>query len=303
MGPLTESEQHQLQGLRQMQPVILLGMHRSGTSLMARLLRDVGIHMGSWLSRDAEAVFFQRLNRRIYGAVHVKWGYVDPLVEAMGSEQFIELHTNAILKAFLKDRYILRRDVGIAQFFGREVWDALCRGEDITWGWKDPRTTLTFPIWARIFPQARWVHVVRNGIDVAISTHRRSKKQQRKLRNRFFRIDYCPITLDFGYCFRLWETYVSFVLDHKYLIPPDQYYEMRYEDLLAEPQVQLRRLLAFLDYRVEDEVLLAACERINRSRLDNSAYAAEYSHEIPSLVVSSLMQQLDYGYNMGSTTK
>lgn len=303
MGPLSESEQHQLRGLRQMQPVILLGMHRSGTSLMARLLRDVGIHMGTWLSRDAEAVFFQRLNRRIYGAVDSKWGYVDSLVEAMGSEQFIERHTNAVLRAFLKDRHILRRDIGIVQFFGREVWEAMGRGEDIAWGWKDPRTTLAIPIWVRVFPQARWLHIVRNGIDVAISTHRRSKKQQRKLRNRIFRIDYSPITLDFGYCFRLWETYVSFVLDHKHLIPPDQYFEMRYEDLLAEPQMQMRQVLDFLDYPAEDERVRAACERINRSRLDNSAYAADYAGEIPSLASSPLMQQLGYGYQVDSVAE
>ena len=52
--------------LRQSQPLIILGMHRSGTSLAVRLLTAVGIHMGSHLSRDAEAIFFQKLNRRIF---------------------------------------------------------------------------------------------------------------------------------------------------------------------------------------------------------------------------------------------
>lgn len=295
MNPSPKSQESQL---RQMQPVILLGMHRSGTSLMARLLRDLGIHMGRWLSRDAEAVFFQRLNRRIFADVGVKWGYVDPLVQAMGSAEFVERQTNVMRRALFPDRHFLGRNVGIASFFGRDLWEAVCQDNSLLWGWKDPRTTITFPVWIRIFPRARCVHTIRNGIDVAISTHRRSRKQQRKLRNRLFPIDYSPITLDFGYCFRLWETYVSFVLDRKRLIPSDQYFELRYEDLLAEPQGQLRRLLDFLDYSVKDDVLLAACERIDQSRLDNSAYAVSYRDEIQTLASRPLMQRLGYTYNI-----
>jgi hypothetical protein len=298
MSHLSERQNHQLQQLEQMQPVVLLGMHRSGTSLTARILRDVGIHMGRWLSRDAESVFFQRLNRRVLGAVGAKWGYVDPLVEAMSCEEFVEQQTNTLRLALLQDRQFISRDVGIVRYFGRDLWRAVCRDHTIPWGWKDPRTTIVFPVWSRVFPRARWVHVLRNGVDVAISTHRRSKKQQRKLRNRFIRIDFSPITLDFGYCFRLWETYISFVMDHRHLVPPGNFYEMRFEDLLAEPQEELRRLMDFLKHPVQDDVLLVASEQINRSRLNNSAFAFSYSNEIPSLAASPLMQRLGYDYDL-----
>lgn len=280
-----------------MQPLILLGMHRSGTSLMVRLLRDVGVHMGHRLSRDAEDIFFQKLNRRIYNAVDVRWGYVAPLIEAMRTPRFVEQQTELMRRALFSPKHRWAPEPHIVRFFGAPLWELFRQGEVFPWGWKDPRTTLTFPIWLRIFPRARVVHIVRNGIDVAISTHRRSQKQQRRLRNRVLRFDYCPITLDFEYCFNLWEQHVSFILEQRQLIPEGQYLEMRYEDLLVAPAGQLRRIASFIDHQVPERFLRAACERVDQSRLDNSRYAAPYQAEIPSLAASKLMEQLGYEYD------
>ena len=104
-------------------------------------------------------------------------------------------------------------------------------------------------------------------------------------------------TLAFAYSFRLWETYVSSILEHKNQIPPDQYLEMRYEDLLATPERELRRVTDFAGHSVGKDVLAAACQRIDRSRLDNSAFAADYRELIPALSASPLLMQLGYNHN------
>ncbi|MFW5940644.1 MAG: sulfotransferase [Chloroflexota bacterium] len=282
--------------ITEMQPLILLGMHRSGTSLMVRLLADVGVHMGRRLSRDAEDIFFQKLNRRIYGALGVRWGYVAPLLEAMRNPRFVDRQTERMRRALFSSRRPWSAAPGIVDFFGATLWQRVQEGEPLPWGWKDPRTSLTFPIWLQIFPRARVVHVLRNGIDVAISTHRRSQKQQARFWTRTLKLDYCPITLDFQYCFQLWEEHVSFVLEHRRLIPDEQYLEVRYEELLAAPVAELDRITSFIGYPLPEPVLRAACQRVDQTRLDNSRYAAPYLEEISSLASSSLMQQLGYEY-------
>lgn len=282
---------------RDMQPLVLLGMHRSGTSLTVRLLADLGFHMGSWLSRDAEAVHFQRLNRRIFGAAGSRWAEVDGLLEQMGSADFVQRQAEATWRALSYVRPLAGGSV-LRRFFGPETWRRLQQGEAVPWGWKDPRTTLTFPIWLEILPRARWVHIVRNGVDVAISIHRRSLVQRRKLRNRLFPIDFSPVTLDFGYCFGLWETYLSFVLEHRALIPEGHYLEMRYEDLLAQPEANLRLLAEFAGYPAGEAALAAACHRIDAGRLDNTRHASNYRQQIPALASRPLMQQLGYGYDI-----
>ncbi len=297
MASQAQERENQLQ---QGEPLILLGMHRSGTSLVVRLLAQLGIHMGSWLSRDAEAVHFQRINRRIYGAAGSKWGQVDGLLEAMQSPSFIEEQTAVARHALFQEKRLPVGKTEIERFFGPDLWSRLEAGETPVWGFKDPRTTLIFPIWLNLFPHARWVHVLRNGIDVAISVHRRSLKQERKLRNRLLPIDYSPATLDFGYSFRLWESHVSYVLDHQDMVSADRFLEIRYEDLLAEPRAVLQQLAAFARQPVEEEQLLAACQMVDRRRRDNSAYAAAYRAEIPALADAPLMRALGYTYNLGS---
>jgi hypothetical protein len=287
----------------QTEPLILLGMHRSGTSLTVRLLADLGLHMGSWLSRDAEAVHFQKLNRRIYRETGSNWGQVDGLIEAMASPRFVERQAGVVRRGLYDTSLLPGAQATIARFFGSDVAPRIERKEAVAWGWKDPRTTLTFPIWTQIFGRARWVHIVRNGVDVAISTHRRSLRQQRKPWSRLLRLDYVPATLDFDYCFRLWETYVGFVLAHKDLIPAERFLQMRYEDLLAEPEASLRRLVEFAGdaspASLDGERLKVACSRVDRGRLDNADQAAAYADSIPRLAASPLMQQLGYNYELG----
>ena len=277
---MTESANIYESRVRQTQPLVVYGMHRSGTSLMVRLLADVGVHMGTWLSRDAEAVHFQRLNRRIYAAAGSDWATADGLLYRMRSEAFVTRQTELTRRRLFGNASFAGRRSAISGFFGRPLLDKIRQGGAVCWGWKDPRTSLTLPIWLRIFPHGRYLHVLRNGIDVAISVHRRSQKQQRKLRNRLFPLDYSPATLDFAYSFRLWETYVSAAQEHQHLVPPDQYLEMRYEDLLEEPEEQLRRVLAFLGHLTEDDDLRSACRQVDKGRLNNSRYAVGYQAQI-----------------------
>lgn len=284
--------------IRKMQPLIILGMHRSGTSLTVRLLKDLGVHMGSFLSRDAEAVYFQKINRSIYRSTGSNWGEVDPLIQAMDSEEFVAGHTRKCQKTLYPDKGQITINPGISDYFGVQVWDQLCKGDPVWWGWKDPRTTLTFPIWLRIFPQGRYLNVLRNGIDVAISIHRRSIKQSRKWWKRAFPLDYVSKTLDFDYCFNLWEMHLAFLDEKKSLIPSDQYMEIRYEDVLANPKPNLRRIAEFMNFPLPEKDLDTVCSQINEGRLVNSAFANPYRENIRYLVNSRWMAKFGYSYQV-----
>lgn len=284
--------------IRNMQPLIILGMHRSGTSLMVRLLKDLGVHMGSFLSRDAEAVHFQKINRSIYRAAGSNWGNIDSLLEVMESPSFVETQTKRSLTTLFPAWGFLNLNKGIADYFGDAVWDQLVRDEPVWWGWKDPRTTLTFPIWLRVFSHARYLNIMRNGIDVAISMHRRSIKQSRKWWKRAFPIDYIPRTLDFNYCFKLWEMHLAFMDEKKSLIPPEQFMEIRYEDLLANPKPNLREIADFISYPLPEHKLDEVCGQINESRLVNTQFARPYQDKIGQLVDSPWMQKFNYSYQI-----
>lgn len=50
----------------------------------------------------------------------------------------------------------------------RSLWNV-----SIPWGWKDPRNTITLPIWLELFPNAKILHIRRHGVDVAQSLRKR----------------------------------------------------------------------------------------------------------------------------------
>ena len=51
------------------EPIIITGMHRSGTSLLSEILIHSGIYMGSKLDSNNESVFFQRINKWILSCI------------------------------------------------------------------------------------------------------------------------------------------------------------------------------------------------------------------------------------------
>jgi len=103
------------------------------------------------------------------------------------------------------------------------------------WGWKDPRNTLTLRLWLDLFPEARVIHVIRSGIDVALSLHRRAA--QRGVGT--------PECSDPAYCFQLWERYAQEGCAWRTL-PESRYLEVYYEELLREPRAQLLEMLRFV---------------------------------------------------------
>src|SRR3954447_12291065 len=54
-------------------PVILLGMHRSGTSLIARLLDELGLFQGAELQEDHESTYFLETNDQLMRRSGASW--------------------------------------------------------------------------------------------------------------------------------------------------------------------------------------------------------------------------------------
>ncbi len=129
-------------------PVVIAGMHRSGTSLVASYLASLGVHMGDRLvpgdSRNPHGYFedadFVELHGRILRdcsaageAGHQDWGWTE---------------------SGRLDRAPLARYAGEA----RELV-ARRAGTPGIWGWKDPRTTLLLDFWDEIL-QGRALYIL-----------------------------------------------------------------------------------------------------------------------------------------------
>lgn len=126
-------------------PVVILGMHRSGTSAVANILHTIGISMGqTFIDSDQfnpngyyEDDEFVWLNKGILENSGGTW-YTPPSISDIqeGGQKF----EDAILKVVKKKRKL---------------------SPNRQWGWKDPRNCLTCWSYAHAVPDARFIVVVR----------------------------------------------------------------------------------------------------------------------------------------------
>ncbi len=232
-------------------PVLLIGMHRSGTSLLSRMLDDLGLFMGWRIAHNHEASFFNRLNAWLLASAGGRWD--TPKVsdylrtDAEGRRLAVE---------YLRDRLAAPPAL---EFLGpgRYLRHRSLFGLREPWGFKDPRTTVLLDIWLEIFPEARVLHLVRNGVDVADSLVRRQRGGLELGRDHFethrqlFRwrakrgwFGTSPRVLHLEEAFRLWEEYLE-LADRLTEGLGDSLLEARYEALLADPRHEMERILAF----------------------------------------------------------
>ena len=267
-----------------MSPIIIIGMHRSGTSMFSRLLSACGIYLGRDLSINAESKYFQNLNRNILTEAGGRWCDILIPIKKMESVEFINRQVTHLDKKLFQQK-------GVFSFFSELQRLKLFFGHNPrNWGWKDPRNSITLPIWLKIFPNARVIQVIRNGIDVAISLHRRQLKYSTTDK------DYCKGCQSFIYCFELWEQYLRACNENKKSVPPERYLEINYEALLQTPKENLITALDFLNCEISDRKLEnLISEMINHSRLDNNLFRQQYQTEIANLSANPLMVQLGYG--------
>ena len=94
----------------------------------------------------------------------------------------------------------------------------------VTWGWKDPRNSITIEFWESLLPDLRVVVCVRNPIEVAASLQKRNN-------------------LSFAASCNLWYRYYSNLLEK---VPPEKRVVTFYETYFDNPDPEIKRLIGKL---------------------------------------------------------
>ncbi len=186
-------------------PICIAGMHRSGTSMVTRLLQACGLYLGpdeelGFDSNNGEPHFenvrFVALNDEILSRLGGSWN--NPPEFPTGWETMPEIEA-----LIVRGKKLTRRMSG-----------------KYSWGWKDPRNSLTLRFWQRIVPDLVVVICLRNPLEVSQSLRKRA--------------DIIGIPL-----FLLWLTYYRELLS---AIPPQQRVVTHYDSYFQDPNTELQRV-------------------------------------------------------------
>lgn len=148
-------------------PIIILGMHRSGTSMLSGMLNIMGVHLGD-SNRLMEAQ--QDINAKGF------WERND--IVSIHEEVFARLGTSwQGITSFpenwqLDDRLLDSRkklmDIFSSEFIRHTIW-----------GIKDPRLCRLLPLWLSIFKELKltpkFIHITRHPSEVALSLNTRNQ--------------------------------------------------------------------------------------------------------------------------------
>jgi hypothetical protein len=223
--------------LRQASPIVVIGMHRSGTRVLVEILDKLGVFMGADRQADSESVAFMSINEEILHQCGAFWS--EPMsAHFMLAEPDVVEH----LAATARDALAARFD----EYAGPSGWH-LDAGADAmpAFGWKDPRSTFTLPVWKEVFPSLRALHIVRHGVDVAASLARRHAKALRAATGESVPSaltvirDHGVLSSRRGWtiaeALTMWEQYVDKARQECTALG-ERALEVRYEDLLTRPE-------------------------------------------------------------------
>jgi len=216
-------------------PVIVLGMHHSGTSILAEILHRFGVFMQANMHHH-ESKFFVDLNDRVIMGGGANWAR-SPLMPV----------ADVLAKRVLVRNRIAKQ--GLLKYLAAG-YDGISR-----WGFKDPRTCVTLPLFVELYPNARLLHIVRNEEDVATSL---SASDKRAL----------GIQPDREFWKALQRQHVARVREYG----PRQryYYEFHYEEFCLHPLEVMQQVYRFLELPCTEALANFLKNRIYTHRINIS---------------------------------
>jgi hypothetical protein len=198
-------------------PVVVGAVGGSGTRLVRNILLSLGVEMMSGVNSAGDAYAWPPLERILssHGARY-------------SSREALCSHAFAVFESFLQEHV-----------------DRAGRGGTV--GWKNPGSFLWLPELSQYFPQLRYVHVIRHGLDMAYARNIR----QFRTKHWYFGIQ----THDMGEDPRqvvgrdrvldYWIESNRFAF-RQFRTLPLQHHLLVYENLCERPQEEIRQLADFL---------------------------------------------------------
>lgn len=163
------------QAITHSSPVVIGGVGGSGTRLIAQCLRELGYFIGYDLNESNDNLLFTLLFKRIDILKASDAQFSDLLdifyrgmsgdgdlspVETELVRLLAKTRRDKLSVSWLKERVRVLKDIG-------DIEPKI--GQLDRWGWKEPSTHVILDRLRSHIPQMRYIHVIRNGLDMAYS--------------------------------------------------------------------------------------------------------------------------------------
>jgi hypothetical protein len=229
-------------------PIAVGGVGGSGSRLVAQILMGLGFHMGDDLNDANDNLWFTLLFKRIeiLSAADDEFeNLMEIFINGMtGSRDFTESQTDLINALASMDRS--QHPAAWLKVRARSLLSAKNRLSPMDlWGWKEPNTHIVIDRLIKALPGLKYVHVVRNGLDMAYSEN----QNQLKLWGKSFLGKEYPVSP--YYSLRYWRIVHERVLTLGATMG-QRFLFLNFDQLCQDPNRGVKEILEFLSMDVSN---------------------------------------------------
>lgn len=226
-------------------PIVMGGSPGSGTRVLASIARGLGVYIGEEFNHALDNYWWTPLFKRPRWFLSLD-GPDDPdfgrhmriFCEAMaGTLRPTPGDLFRVLRAGLASHVPIRHPLSA---FRSQGYDP---SRSAAWGWKEPTTHLMLEHHRTWLPEMRYVHLMRHGLDMAFPTRPRYYEDWHPLFEFATPLAELPEpTARVRFWIEANRAAIAFLEEAM----PGDHLVMRFEDLIAEPEDEIRRLAAFV---------------------------------------------------------
>ena len=273
-------------------PIIITGMHRSGTSLLTKILSKY-IYFGSMQDINKESIYFQRINRWLLSCNSCSWD--NPYSFNSINENELSVLTNQLQKN-------INKKIPNLIYFGIKniLYNKTFHNIE-SWGWKDPVNVFTLFLWSKVFSSFKVININRNPLDVSQSLLNRQLKlinfDKRYKTTTFFPSLVPLLSINKGNvyssfkinnindCLKLYQKYYNQMLLNDNMF--DEILDIRYEDLLNDSYNEISKIYDFCEIKsnlINDDIKSINKSNLNKYQHSISEYNAELLNNLPDSI-------------------
>ncbi|MBF0278903.1 MAG: sulfotransferase [SAR324 cluster bacterium] len=234
--------------LSEQNPVVLMGRGHSGTRVLSWICTELGVNLGTSASLATGDADDQKFTQEIK-----------------------KITTNNIGTEMLRPSDLQRFQKAVSGYYGR------LNHPQTLWGWKFPETYLIPSYIAETFPKARYIHLVRDGRDIAFKQHL-TDDPKRKLGKKILESQNAlglPHHLQAAVS---WAFQVDNFDNFRGSVSGDQVLDVLFEDICTRPYEIVEELCDFLKLSITKRCDSYIKEQINVKKV------AQYKENDPRLV-------------------
>ncbi len=198
-------------------PLVIGAMGGSGTRVIARIVKHASYFMGTNLNTSEDAMDFVEFYDR----------WIDCFLRPE-NHTFDDTYINNHMEKEFADCVANHR--------------AMIPNQDRSWGWKEPRSIYLLPFIHKLFPGMKFIHVIRDGRDMAFSPNQNQLKKHGEavLDSKYESLSE-PVKTAI-----LWDKINLMAAEYGEVKMRGQYLRIRFEDLCHETGMTVKLIFDFL---------------------------------------------------------